>query len=154
MTVAVLPFENLSGDPDREYLADGLAEETIVSLGQIDPERVHVVGRTSMMIYKRTTKSLATIGRELHADYLVESSVHAEGGQLRITAKLIRVRDQVQMWSASYDRAAGQHPGHAAGAERRHRRAGPVTSVARSPRRARATPDAETPRPTTSTCAA
>ena len=97
--MAVLPFENLSGDPDREYLADGLAEETIVSLGQIDPERVHVVGRTSMMIYKRTTKSLATIGQELHADYLVESSVHAEGGQLRITAKLIRVRDQVQMWS-------------------------------------------------------
>ncbi len=54
VTIAVLPFENLSGDPDREYLADGLAEETIVSLGQIDPERVHVVGRTSMMVYKRT----------------------------------------------------------------------------------------------------
>ena len=107
VTVAVLPFENLSGDPDREYLADGLAEETIVSLGQIDPERIHVVGRTSMMIYKRTTKSLATIGRELHADYLVESAVHGEGGQLRITAKLIRVRDQVQMWSRAYDRAPG-----------------------------------------------
>ena len=105
--MAVLPFENLSGDPDREYLADGLAEETIVSLGQIDPERVHVVGRTSMMVYKRTTKSLATIGRELGADYLVESSVRVEGDRLRITAKLVRADDQVQMWSRAYDREPG-----------------------------------------------
>jgi TolB-like protein/DNA-binding winged helix-turn-helix (wHTH) protein/Flp pilus assembly protein TadD len=107
VTIAVLPFENLSGDPDREYLADGLAEETIVSLGQIDPERVHVVGRTSMMVYKRTTKSLATIGRELGADYLVESSVRVEGDRLRITARLVRADDQVQMWSRAYDRAPG-----------------------------------------------
>ena len=107
VTIAVLPFENLSGDPDREYLADGLAEETIVSLGQIDPERVHVVGRTSMMVYKRTTKSLATIGRELGADYLVESSVRVEGDRLRITARLVRADDQVQMWSRAYDREPG-----------------------------------------------
>lgn len=102
--LAVLPFENLSGDADREYLADGLAEETIASLGQVDPERVSVVGRTSMMAYKRTTKSLAEIGRELGADYLVESSIRAEGGRLRVTSKLIRVRGQVQVWSESYDR--------------------------------------------------
>jgi TolB-like protein/DNA-binding winged helix-turn-helix (wHTH) protein/Flp pilus assembly protein TadD len=104
LTLAVLPFENLSGDPDREYLADGLAEETIVSLGHIDPERLHVIGRTSMMVYKRTTKSIAEIGRELGADYLVESSVRAESDRLRITTKLIRVRDQVQVWSESYSR--------------------------------------------------
>lgn len=102
--LAVLPFENLSGDLDREYLADGLAEETIASLGQVDPERVSVVGRTSMMAYKRTTKSLAEIGRELGADYLVESSIRTEGDRLRITSKLIRVRDQVQVWSESFDR--------------------------------------------------
>jgi TolB-like protein/Tfp pilus assembly protein PilF len=100
----VLPFENLSGDPEREYLADGLAEETTVSLGQIDPERVSVVGRTSTLRYKRTTKSLAEIGQELGADYLVESSIRAESGRWRITAKLIRVRDQVQVWSESYNR--------------------------------------------------
>ncbi len=104
VTLAVLPYENLSGDPEREYLADGLAEETIASLGQVDPEHVSVIGRTSIMVYKRTTKSLAEIGRELSADYLVESSIRAEGGRLRITSKLIRVRDQVQVWSASYDR--------------------------------------------------
>jgi len=103
LTLAVLPFENLSGDPDREYLADGLAEETIVSLGQIDPERLQVIGRTSMMVYKRTTKSIAEIGRELGADYLVESSVRSESDRLRITARLIRVRDQMQVWSHSYN---------------------------------------------------
>jgi len=103
-TIAVLPFENLSGDPEREYLADGLAEDTIASLGQVDAEHVSVIGRTSIMVYKRTTKSLAEIGSELSVDYLVESSIRAEGSRLRITSKLIRVRDQVQMWSASYDR--------------------------------------------------
>jgi TolB-like protein/DNA-binding winged helix-turn-helix (wHTH) protein/tetratricopeptide (TPR) repeat protein len=104
VTLAVLPFENLSGDPDREYLAEGLAEETIASLGQMDPERMRVVGRTSIMAYKGTTKSLAAIGRELGTDYLVESSIRSEGAQLRVTSKLIRVRDQTQVWSQSYDR--------------------------------------------------
>jgi TolB-like protein/DNA-binding winged helix-turn-helix (wHTH) protein len=104
VTLAVLPFENLSGDPDREYLAEGLAEETIASLGQVDPDRMRVVGRTSIMAYKGTTKSLAAIGRELGTDYLVESSIRSEGAQLRVTSKLIRVRDQTQLWSQSYDR--------------------------------------------------
>ena len=104
VTLAVLPFENLTQRPDSEYLSDGLTEETVVSLGQFDPKRVRVVGRTSTMAYKGTTKSLAEIGRELGVDYLVEGSIRAEGDRLRITSKLIRVRDQVQVWSASYDR--------------------------------------------------
>jgi TolB-like protein/DNA-binding winged helix-turn-helix (wHTH) protein/Tfp pilus assembly protein PilF len=104
VTVAVLPFEILGGDPEREYLADGLAEDTIAALGQVDPEHIGVIGRTSIMVYKRTTKSLADIGHELGADYLVESSIRAENDRLRITSKLIRVRNQVQVWSESYDR--------------------------------------------------
>ncbi len=103
VTVAVLPFENLSADPEREYLADGLTEETISTLGQIDPGHLGVIGRTSVMAYKRTTKSVAEIGRDLAAAYLIEGSIRAEGGRLRITSKLIRVSDQVQIWSASYD---------------------------------------------------
>jgi TolB-like protein/DNA-binding winged helix-turn-helix (wHTH) protein/Flp pilus assembly protein TadD len=103
IVLAVLPFENLSGDPEREYLADGLADETIAALGLIDPDRVSVIGRTSTTVYKRTTKSLAQIGGELGASYLVESSIQAERGRLRIRSKLSRVRDQVQVWSASYD---------------------------------------------------
>jgi TolB-like protein/DNA-binding winged helix-turn-helix (wHTH) protein len=103
-TLAVLPFENLTGDFDREYLAEGLAEETIASLGQVDPGNLSVIGRTSTMAYKGTRKSLSEIGAELGADYLVESSIRAEGAHLRVTSKLIRARDQVQVWSASYDR--------------------------------------------------
>ncbi|MGA7915135.1 MAG: winged helix-turn-helix domain-containing protein [Candidatus Acidiferrales bacterium] len=101
--LAVLPFENLSADPDRDYLADGLTEEVIASLGQIDPDRLSVIGRTTVMAYKHTAKTLAEIGRELNAAYLIESSMRAEGGRLRITSKLIRVRDQVQIWSTSYE---------------------------------------------------
>jgi DNA-binding winged helix-turn-helix (wHTH) protein len=94
--LAVLPFENLSGDAERDYFADGLAEETIAALGQIDPEHVSVIGRTSINIYKGTTKSIAEIGRELGADYLVESSIRSESGRLRIISRLIRVRDQAK----------------------------------------------------------
>jgi TolB-like protein/DNA-binding winged helix-turn-helix (wHTH) protein/Flp pilus assembly protein TadD len=105
VTLAVLPFENLGGDPERGYLADGLTEETIASLGQMNPERVGVIGRQSMMVYRgNAAKSLAAIGRELGADYLLESSLRAEGGRFRITTKLIRASDQVQVWSESYDR--------------------------------------------------
>ncbi|HTD95908.1 MAG TPA: tetratricopeptide repeat protein [Edaphobacter sp.] len=101
--IGVLPFENIGAGVDREYLADGLTEETIASLGQIDPQHLSAIGRTSVMSYKRSTKSVAEIGRELDAAYLVESSIRAEGDRLRITSKLIRVRDQLQLWSSSYD---------------------------------------------------
>ena len=104
LTLAVLPFANLGQDPAREYLADGLTEETSASLGQIDPAHLQVKGRTSTIRYKGTTKSIAQIGQELGADYLLESSLQAEGQRLRITSKLIRVRDEVQVWSASFDR--------------------------------------------------
>lgn len=107
VTLAVLPFENLSASPDREYLADGLTEEVIAVLGRVDPEHLRVIGRTSTMAYKRSTKSLAEIGRELGARFLVESSIRGEGGKLRVTSKLIRANDQVQIWSASYDSEPG-----------------------------------------------
>ncbi len=107
VTLAVLPFENLSVSPDREYLADGLTEEVIAVLGRIDPERLRVIGHTSTMAYKRSTKSLAEIGRELSARFLVESSIRGEGVRLRVTSKLIRAEDQVQIWSASYDSEPG-----------------------------------------------
>jgi TolB-like protein/DNA-binding winged helix-turn-helix (wHTH) protein/Flp pilus assembly protein TadD len=106
VTIAVLPFDNLNDDPETDYLASGLTEDTIVSLGRIDPARVSVIGRTSMNAYKGTTKSLAEIGREVGSDYLVESSLRAENSHLRITARLIRVRDQVQVWSDSFDRTS------------------------------------------------
>jgi TolB-like protein/DNA-binding winged helix-turn-helix (wHTH) protein/tetratricopeptide (TPR) repeat protein len=105
--LAVLPVANLTGNPDREYLADGLTEEATVTLAQIAPQQLSVVGRQSVMTYKRSSKSLVAIGTELGVDYLVESAIRAEGDQLRITAKLIRVPDQVQVWSDSYNRDGG-----------------------------------------------
>jgi TolB-like protein/DNA-binding winged helix-turn-helix (wHTH) protein/Tfp pilus assembly protein PilF len=103
VTLAVLPFENLGHDPERDYLADGLTEETIAALGQIDPEHLSVIGRTSTLAYRRSGKSLDQMGEELGVAYVVESSLQAEGARLRITSKLVRMRDQVQIWSASYD---------------------------------------------------
>lgn len=99
--VAVLPFDNLGSNADREYLADGLTEDTVVSLGMIDPDHLNVIDGTR---YKRTAKSLAEIGRELRADYVLESAVRTEGDRLRLTSKLIRVNDQVQVWSDSFER--------------------------------------------------
>jgi TolB-like protein/Flp pilus assembly protein TadD len=104
VTLAVLPFENLSGDADRNYLAEGLAEDLVVALDKIDPQRVSVIGRSSLKGYQRTAKTPVEVGRDLGADYLLDSSIRADNGRLRITAKLIRIRDQVQMWSDSYDR--------------------------------------------------
>jgi TolB-like protein/Flp pilus assembly protein TadD len=103
-TIAVLPFESLGGDPDRAYLAEGLTEEITAWLGQVDPDRLSVVSRTSAMIAKRAAKSVAEIGRELGADYVLESSIRTESGRVRITARLIRARDQVQVWSQLYNR--------------------------------------------------
>jgi TolB-like protein len=103
LTLAVLPFENLGALQEHDYLADGFTEEATTALGQIDPEHLSVIGRTSVLSYRRTAKSLAEIGRELGATYLVEGSIRAEGRRWRVTVKLIRAKDQVQVWSASFD---------------------------------------------------
>jgi TolB-like protein len=102
VSLAVLPFENLGNDPERDYVAAGLTEETGASLAQVDPEHLSVKGRT--LRPKGTTKSLAEIGQELAVDYLVASSVRAEGGRLRVTATLLRARDQERVWSETYER--------------------------------------------------
>jgi len=102
VTLAVLPFQNLGDGPERQYLADGFTDETSASLAQIDPERLIVKGRT--LRYRGTTKTAVEIGRELGVDYLVESSIRAEGSRVRITATLIRVRDQEHVWSHTYER--------------------------------------------------
>ncbi len=73
--LAVLPLDNLSGDPRQDYFSDGLTEELITALGRLSPEELGVIARTSVMRYKGTKKSIAEIGRELGADYLIEGSV-------------------------------------------------------------------------------
>jgi TolB-like protein/DNA-binding winged helix-turn-helix (wHTH) protein/Tfp pilus assembly protein PilF len=102
--LAVLAFENLSGDPEQVYFSDGLTEEMTDQLGRLQPEQLRVIARTSSMRYKGSNKSIAEIGRELHADYVIEGSVRQEGGKVRISAQLIQVKDESELWTRSFDR--------------------------------------------------
>jgi TolB-like protein len=104
LRLAVLPFENLGEDPAQEYFSDGMTDEMIAQLGRLDPHRLGVIARTSAMQYKRTGKDIATIGRELGIDYIVEGSVRRAGNRVRIAAQLIKVSDQTHLWSESYER--------------------------------------------------
>ena len=104
--MAVLPFQNLTGDPEQEYLTDGLTEETIARLGGLQPERLGVIARTSVMGYKHGDKRLDQIGRELDVQYVLEGSVRRDRNRLRITAQLIQVKDQSHLWAQEYDRSS------------------------------------------------
>jgi TolB-like protein/DNA-binding winged helix-turn-helix (wHTH) protein/Tfp pilus assembly protein PilF len=99
----VLPFENLTGDPNQEYIADGMTEEMITQLGGLDPEHLGVIARTSAMGFKGTQKSAAEIARELGVGYLLEGSVRHVGDRMRITAQLIQASDQTHLWASDYD---------------------------------------------------
>lgn len=107
LMLAVLPFENLSGDPEQDYFSDGMTEEMIARLGQLEPKTLGVIARTSAMTYKGANKDIARIGRELGVSFVVEGSVRREQDKVRITAQLIQVSDQTHLWSESYDRSAG-----------------------------------------------
>jgi len=102
--LAVLPFDNLSHDPDQEFFSDGLTEEMITQLGKLNPERLTVIARGSVAKYKGSRLSVDQIGKELHADYLVQGSVRRASDRVRITVQLIRVRGQTDLWAESYDR--------------------------------------------------
>ena len=101
--LAVLPFENLTGDPNKEYLADGLTEETISQLSRLNPERLGVISRTSVMGYKHKDERPDQIGRDLSVQYLLENSLRESGNHMRLTTQLIQVKDQTHLWSQDYD---------------------------------------------------
>jgi TolB-like protein/DNA-binding winged helix-turn-helix (wHTH) protein len=104
--LAVLPFQNLTGDPNKEYLADGLTEEMISQLGRLNPEQLGVIARTSVMGYKHKDVRLDQIGRDLSVQYVLENSLRESGDHLRLTAQLIQVKDQTHLWSQDYNYAA------------------------------------------------
>jgi TolB-like protein/DNA-binding winged helix-turn-helix (wHTH) protein/tetratricopeptide (TPR) repeat protein len=101
--LVVLPFQNL-GQPTDDVFTDGVTDEMIGQLGAIDPRRLGVIARTSSMQYKGTTKSVAEIGKELTVDYLLEGSVRRDANRARITAHLVDVASQTQLWSETYER--------------------------------------------------
>lgn len=102
--LAVLPFDDLTGDSGPTCVADGLDDEIISQLGRWNTARVGVIARTSSQVYQGTRKSIGEIGRELGVRYIVEGSVRRDEHRYRITVMMIRVKDQAQLWAASYDR--------------------------------------------------
>jgi len=100
-SIAVLPFESLSGDASQDYFADGMTDELITDLGQISSLRV--ISRTSVMTYKRVRKLLPEIARELNVEGVVEGSVLRSGERVRITAQLIEVPLERHIWAQSFD---------------------------------------------------
>ena len=103
LRLAVLPFANLTGNPDRDYLSDGLTEELITDLGRL--RDLGVIARTTTMKYKLSPKGAGQIARELGVDFILEGSVREADQRLRVTAQLIRGSDETHVWAESYDRA-------------------------------------------------
>ncbi|MGB2645896.1 MAG: winged helix-turn-helix domain-containing protein [Candidatus Acidiferrum sp.] len=105
--LAVLPVQNLSGDPKLDYVTDGLTEELIAQLGKLNPQQLRVIARTSSMAYKNTNKTIKQIGGELSADYVLETSLRQSADRLRFTAQLVQTKDQAHVWAQEYDKTQG-----------------------------------------------
>jgi len=102
--LAVLPFQNLTGDEGQEYFSDGLTEEMITQVGRRDPAGLGVIARASVMHFKHTQDPPERIGRELGAQYLLLGSVRRDASRVRVAAELIRARDHARLWAHQYDR--------------------------------------------------
>jgi TolB-like protein/DNA-binding winged helix-turn-helix (wHTH) protein len=102
--LAVLPLTNLTGDTSQEYFSDGLTEELIAQLGNVDPQHLSVIARSSVMGYKNSHDPLGQVARDLGAQYILEGSVRRDASKVRITAQLVRASDQSTVWSRQYDR--------------------------------------------------
>ena len=107
LTLAVLPFDNLSGDADQEYLSDGLTEEMITQLGRLEPDRLRVTARSSTWKYKHADRDIDRLRQELRADYVLEGSLRRAGERVRVTAQLIQAVDQTHVWAETYERDLG-----------------------------------------------
>lgn len=103
LTLAVLPFANLSGDAAQEYFADGITDEMIFQLGVLQPKRLSVIARGSAMAYKGSPKRVDEIGKELGARYIIEGSVRRAGQRVHVTAELVEAATQTQIWAQDYD---------------------------------------------------
>jgi TolB-like protein len=101
-SIAVLPLENLTGDPGQEYFADGMTEAVISEFARLGA--LNVISRTSVMRYKQTDKSLPEIAQELNVQGVVEGSVFRAGDQVRITVQLIDARNDLHLWAQTYER--------------------------------------------------
>jgi TolB-like protein/Flp pilus assembly protein TadD len=101
--LVVLPFDNVGG-PDQDFFSDGITDEMITQLGSLDPQRLGVIARTTAMQYRHSSKNVMDIGRELNVDYALEGSIRRDAQRVRITAQLIDVHSQTQLWTEAYER--------------------------------------------------
>jgi len=101
-SIAVLPFDDLSPDKDQEWFCDGMTEQIITNLSKIN--RLKVIGRTSVMKFKNTEKTLPEIGKELNVSHILEGSIRKYGNSIRVTAQLINTVDGSNLWVEDYDR--------------------------------------------------
>lgn len=101
-SIAVLPFANMSADPENEYFADGITEEILMALSKV--RDLHVISRTSVMEYKGTSKKVRQIASELGVGHVLEGSVRRAGDRVRITSQLVDARMDRHLWAESYDR--------------------------------------------------
>jgi TolB-like protein/tetratricopeptide (TPR) repeat protein len=101
-SIAVLPFENLSGDPEQEYFSAGITDDILATLSRL--AELKVISRTSSMQYRGSDKPVRRIGQELGVAHVVEGSVRRQGERVRITAQLIDARTDRQLWAETYDR--------------------------------------------------
>src|SRR5262249_10876901 len=104
-SLAVLPLENLTGNPDQEYFVDGMTDELITSLAKVGS--VRVISRTSSMHYKGAQETLSQIARELGVDGIVEGTVSRSGDRVRVTVQLIDARRDRHLWAQDYNRRLG-----------------------------------------------
>lgn len=107
LMIAVLPFQNLTGDSAQDYLSDGLTEEMVTQLGNLDPPQLGVIARTSVMYYKNRQQPLPQVGRDLGVQYVLEGSVRREHDEARISVRLARTADGTTVWTDSFDRHVG-----------------------------------------------
>jgi len=106
--IGIMPFENIGGNPQEAFFADGLHQDMISVLNRLFPDQLGAIASDSVERYKGKNASIEQIARDLKVDYVVQGGVQRNGGQVHITARLIRVKDQARIWSASYDRDLGQ----------------------------------------------
>ncbi len=106
--IAIMPFENTGGNPQEAFLADGLRGDMISAFNRLFPGSLSAIASASVKRYKSIDVPLPQIARDLRVDYVVKGGVRRTGGQVHITVRLIRTKDQAQVWNASYDRDLGQ----------------------------------------------
>ena len=106
-SIAVLPFANLSGDPEQEFFADGITEDILTELSRF--RELFVISRTSAFKYKGKVLNIQVVARELGVQYVVEGSVRKAGNRVRVTVQLIDAETDRHLWAERFDRAGEFH---------------------------------------------